>query len=204
LAPGERLREVDLADRFRVSRPVIREALHLLRNFGLVDEQAFRGYRVVFYSKSELADLYAFRGLIFSFIAKLACERASNEQIEDFAAAVDRLVKAAGRSGNGEAYELMRNATHDALSRATGSAHDVNRRRYIATRTSHQYSVDAVRTIEQRRQSAARWIELLGLVRARDSAGAERQALAMNDVMKEAALEAYSQVHGSLPVGLST
>ncbi|MFC0532343.1 GntR family transcriptional regulator [Phytohabitans kaempferiae] len=57
LAPGERLRPVDLARRFDVSVGVVREALGLLAAKGLVRMERNRGFHVVTLSPAALAAL---------------------------------------------------------------------------------------------------------------------------------------------------
>src|SRR3954470_11612804 len=57
-APGERLKEVELALSFGVSRATIREALRLLEKRGLVSILPQRGARVNDLSPKELEDLF--------------------------------------------------------------------------------------------------------------------------------------------------
>ena len=56
-APGERLKEVELALAFGVSRATVREALRLLEKRGLVSILPQRGARVTELSKKELEEL---------------------------------------------------------------------------------------------------------------------------------------------------
>lgn len=63
LAPGERLRPIDLGQRFDVSVGVTREALGLLAASGLVRIERNRGFHVVTLSRASLADLTEVRKL---------------------------------------------------------------------------------------------------------------------------------------------
>ncbi|TAK40762.1 MAG: GntR family transcriptional regulator, partial [Betaproteobacteria bacterium] len=59
--PGERLKEVALAQTFGVSRATIREALRILENRGLVSIVPQRGAQVTKLSRKELEDLFEIR-----------------------------------------------------------------------------------------------------------------------------------------------
>src|SRR6187551_2350409 len=63
-APGERLKEVELALAFGVSRATVREALRLLEKRGLVSILPQRGARVTELSKKELEDLFEMRAAL--------------------------------------------------------------------------------------------------------------------------------------------
>ncbi|WP_432989840.1 GntR family transcriptional regulator [Dactylosporangium sp. CA-233914] len=64
LAPGERLRPVELGQRFGVSVGVTRDALGLLAAHGLIKVERNRGFHVVTLSSTALADLTDARKLI--------------------------------------------------------------------------------------------------------------------------------------------
>lgn len=107
-APGERLpREAALADRFGVSRMVIREAMKILEDRGLVEVRAGRGSCTVSPSPGRVKDsllrlfrdqplpaademerLLELRGVLEETAAGLAAVRASNEQLDAMDAAL--------------------------------------------------------------------------------------------------------------------
>jgi GntR family transcriptional regulator of gluconate operon len=64
LAPGQRLDEQSLADKFAVSRIPVREAFALLERDGLVRSEVRRGTFVVGLSDSDIHDIYEFRRMI--------------------------------------------------------------------------------------------------------------------------------------------
>ncbi|PJX27675.1 hypothetical protein CAP48_00300 [Advenella sp. S44] len=72
---GERLREVELAESFGVSRATIREALRLLEQRGLVQIKPQRGAHVTQLSLKELEDLFEVRASLLSSASRLAAER---------------------------------------------------------------------------------------------------------------------------------
>jgi DNA-binding GntR family transcriptional regulator len=71
-APGERLKEVDLAAAFGVSRASIREALRLLEHRGLVRILPQRGAQVTLLSLSELENLFEIRAVLLGLASRHA------------------------------------------------------------------------------------------------------------------------------------
>lgn len=106
--PGRRLpKEAELADRFAVSRMVIREAMKILEDRGLVEVRAGRGTCTVSPSPGKVKDsllrlfrdqplpaaeemerLLELRGVLEETAAGLAAVRASNEELETMATAL--------------------------------------------------------------------------------------------------------------------
>jgi DNA-binding GntR family transcriptional regulator len=78
---GQRLKEVDLAREFGLSRTPIREALLLLQAEGIIIGSPKRGSHVRAYTREEVIDLYDIRAHLESFAARLAAERATDAQI---------------------------------------------------------------------------------------------------------------------------
>jgi DNA-binding GntR family transcriptional regulator len=64
LLPGEKLRQVELAERIGVSRSPLREALRTLESEGLLAYEMNRGYMVARLEASEVAELYFMRALL--------------------------------------------------------------------------------------------------------------------------------------------
>ena len=76
LAPGEEMRETELAARFEVSRQPVREALLRLEQDRLVTVLPRQGYRVNAVSVSDARDLLRFRQALEPACAAEACEAA--------------------------------------------------------------------------------------------------------------------------------
>jgi DNA-binding GntR family transcriptional regulator len=76
IGAGERLREVDLAARFGVSRTPVREALKKLQAEGLVTDVPGRGLAVTKPTPHEIMDAYLVREVLEGLAARLAAERA--------------------------------------------------------------------------------------------------------------------------------
>src|SRR5260370_13828016 len=115
-APGDDMREQDLAERYAVSRQPVREALLRLAREHLVTVQPRQGYRVNPISLSDARDLLRFR---------LALEPACvAEAIENATDAVLKSLNEFRRfSGNHEDFIAYNRAFHSALAHAS-----VNRR----------------------------------------------------------------------------
>lgn len=70
LAPGERLKEVDLGRSFGVSRATVREALRLLEQRCLVTIVPQRGAQVTKLERRELEDLFEIRAVLLGLASK--------------------------------------------------------------------------------------------------------------------------------------
>jgi DNA-binding GntR family transcriptional regulator len=117
LAPGARLGQVELAERFGISRTPVREALRRLAGEGLVDQISNRGFRVADLGLDAVLRRLEVRALLEPGIARLAAERRSERDIEAMRAAIER----EERAGSGiEAHDASRDF-HVALARATGN-----------------------------------------------------------------------------------
>ena len=75
LAPAQRIRQGELADRLGVSRQPVSHALHLLKRQGLVEESGRQGLRVVPLDPGRILQLYQVREAVDSLAAGLAAER---------------------------------------------------------------------------------------------------------------------------------
>jgi DNA-binding GntR family transcriptional regulator len=95
LAPGDRLREADLAERFGVSRVPIREALSQLQSEGFVTLVRYRGATVSPTSGAAALELLQIRRGLEVLAAQLAAERAGGEVADELARVVQL-----GRSAN--------------------------------------------------------------------------------------------------------
>ena len=91
LAPGTRLIEVDLADRFGVSRGPIREALRELGRVGLVVDRPRQGVFVSTPTDTDLDEITAFREAIEMAAARIAMSRITPGDIDRLRSVVDAM-----------------------------------------------------------------------------------------------------------------
>lgn len=81
LAPGERLMEIQLADRLGVSRTPIREAIRKLELEGLVLMIPRKGAEVAKISEKSLRDVLEVRRSLEELAIELACQRMGSDEI---------------------------------------------------------------------------------------------------------------------------
>jgi len=98
LTSGEWLREVRLCGEFGVGRSIIRRALRILADDGLVDIVENRGARVSSTTVEEVFDLYETRAALYGLATRFACLRGSDEMIQSLLAKIDRLLEQAEAS----------------------------------------------------------------------------------------------------------
>jgi DNA-binding GntR family transcriptional regulator len=94
LAPGQRLKEEELARELGMSRTPVREALLLLQSEGLVASIPRRGATVRSYAADDLDDMYQLRAVLEGYAARRAATRISPDDVarlEESCAKFDRL-----------------------------------------------------------------------------------------------------------------
>lgn len=83
LKPGERLMEIQLANKLGVSRTPIREAIRKLELEGLVLMVPRKGAEVAEITEKSLRDVLEVRGALEDLAVDLACDRITPEKIEE-------------------------------------------------------------------------------------------------------------------------
>ncbi|MGQ5523102.1 GntR family transcriptional regulator [Chitinimonas sp. PSY-7] len=91
LAPGEPLKQVELANRYGVSPIPLREALQRLQVEGLVEYFAYRGAIVARTKKSEIVDIVGIRNVLEPLAFQMALPTLDDEQLARLAALTDEL-----------------------------------------------------------------------------------------------------------------
>jgi DNA-binding GntR family transcriptional regulator len=92
---GERLREDELSQRYRVSRTPIREALNKLEAEGLVASSPGRGMIVAEFDEDEILEGYIIRGALEGVAARLAAQRATDVDLARLELLLEALAGAA-------------------------------------------------------------------------------------------------------------
>jgi DNA-binding GntR family transcriptional regulator len=97
-APGQRLVEVDLAEKYGVSRTPVREALFQLARSGFLDSTE-RSYSVPIYSKKDVIDRLEVKTLLIPAVVEHVARTASALQLKRLAK-LHELEKSAHAAGN--------------------------------------------------------------------------------------------------------
>lgn len=85
LAPGMRVREVEIADRFGISRTPAREAIRRLESRGLISIVPHQGAVVASLDHQETMELYDLREILEGSAARFAARHASAAEVEELA-----------------------------------------------------------------------------------------------------------------------
>lgn len=89
LQPGSPLREERIAEEFGVSATPVREAFRRLEYEGWLQRFPYRGCVLHKFSRDELCEIYALRGMLEGLAAAAAARRATAREIEAIRCAVD-------------------------------------------------------------------------------------------------------------------
>lgn len=116
--PGERLMEIQLANKLGVSRTPIREAIRKLELEGLVVMTPRKGAEVAGITEKNLRDVLEVRQALEELAIELACKRISEEQIEELGRA-EAAFSAAVEKGDVMQIAQKDEAFHDIIFKAT-------------------------------------------------------------------------------------
>lgn len=118
LAPGERLMEIQLAEKLGVSRTPIREAIRKLELEGLVLMIPRKGAEVAKISEKSLKDVLEVRRSLEELAIELACQRMTEEDFADLRDAEDVFRKAVSTGTSMEIAESDE-SYHDVIYNST-------------------------------------------------------------------------------------
>ena len=174
LAPGTRLREVDLAEWLGLSRTPVREALGRLESDGLVATDTHRGMIIAELDHQMVTELYVMREVLEGTAAGLAARHASDVEI----ATLQELVRKDRAIGSDPAALANNNRMfHDTLYR---SAHNRYLLKTLSTlRASMALLGQTTLALPERAATAIDEHEaILAALKSRDAAAAEAAARA--------------------------
>jgi DNA-binding GntR family transcriptional regulator len=168
LEPRARVNELELAERFGISRTPLREAIKILATEGLLDLLPNRGARVASISPEEIDEMIEVVAGLEATAADLACRRITDDEVAAIQVKHDAMVEAWKRKDN-SAYFTLNREIHEAIMQASRNATlqgiyanlsgRIQRARYAAHKTPEQWK-KAVREHEQ----------MIELLKARDGA----------------------------------
>lgn len=173
-APGVRLKEVELAQSFNVSRAPVREALRILETQRLVRLTPQRGAYVVSLSIEELADLFSIRAVLMGLSARKIAEKGSALDHVALRKRVDALKLLAERE---DLTKFVRDIGELSLFAAEiagpGWVHDFL---LIAVRQTVRYSYRGLMTPQGASEITGCWEKLMDAISVRNANGAEAAA----------------------------
>lgn len=170
--PGQKLREVDLAAAFGVSRASVREALRMVEREGLVTILPQRGAQVTILSVQEVRDIFEIRANLMG----LACQRLAAATSHEIRNRLDELLKKLRTAReDGDVYARASLAISEYCVRNAGSSRLADLILSFGRQTA-RYTKLGLSTPERRRQSYANWRELVTAVNDGKPAVAERVA----------------------------
>lgn len=121
MAPGSKLNEIALAERFNVSRGPLREAFRALEESGLIRQEKNRGAFVREVDLGEAAEIYEVRAGLDATAGRLLASRISPEQIARLRQ-YGADMQAAARANDADAFHRLNLAFHDQIVAMTGNA----------------------------------------------------------------------------------
>lgn len=119
LQPGERLNEIQLANRFGTSRGPIREASRVLASRGLVEIVPNRGVFVRQISLEEVSEIYELRAAVFGLVGRKLAQHPSQALIAELRTQLDEMDRA---ETDLAAYYPLNLGFHAKLVHASGNA----------------------------------------------------------------------------------
>ncbi|MEZ5658397.1 MAG: GntR family transcriptional regulator [Burkholderiaceae bacterium] len=192
-----RLTEVAVAQRFKVSRGPVREALRMLDSTGLVQWLPRRGALVTELSSDEVADLFDLRAVLFGLGARRFALRRQQADLIALRAHLTQLQLLGARNDDGATgdYALAVLECGSAICVAAG----IERLTTVVTglffRTL-RYSRLGLATAERRRQSVANWSALVAQIEAGEGELAEATARRLVEASRDEAIRALANREG--------
>ena len=191
---GERLRQVELADRLGISRTPVREALGRLAHEGLVELLPRGGVRVSRLDVDGAVELYDLREVLDGLAARLAATRAEAGAITRLGRAVDQMGAAIRRRDPNPWFDAHV-AFHDEIFRASAHARlrGLSGLVSLSIRRFHPFLLTTPRRLEDAHHEHG---AILAAIVARDGDAAERLARLHIVNAKEIVLKALTGGHG--------
>jgi DNA-binding GntR family transcriptional regulator len=148
LEPRARVNELELSERFGISRTPLREAIKILATEGLLELLPNKGARVASISEDETNEVVEVVAGLEATAAELACRAITDAEIEAIAAKHARMVEA-WRAEDNLRYFTLNREIHEAIMAASRNATlqgiyatlsgRIQRARYAAHKTPEQW-----------------------------------------------------------------
>lgn len=170
LAPGTRLREVELAGRLGISRTPVRDAIRQLEADGLVVHIPRVGATIRSLDYAEVMELYEMRAVLEGTAARLAARAASDVEIAELESLNEELAAAEGDARQSYALNKQFHRTFLDAARNRYLTHSVN----SLEKTLLILGPSTLSETDRAREAVAEHAEVLDALRAHDGARAEQ------------------------------
>lgn len=190
LAPGERLKEFEIAESLGASRTPVREALSKLEQQGFVRPHRSGGLTVVELSKEDVVEVFGLMKVLETYAAQLAAERISPRRLEQLEKLCDRAERVV--EGDGEVLGELNRRFHELLVETAGHRRLqdlIANLRY----TIQPYRIVSLTQLEFRRSSITDHRAIVEALRARDGQRLANLIVAHFDVAQRVTLEGLRQ-----------
>lgn len=166
LAPGDRVPERVLCERFAISRTPLREALMVLAAEGLIDLSPHRGATVSKLSPESLEHMFPVMEALEGLAGELACEYMTEADLDDIRELHERMIAHFQRGERLEYFQLNQRIHHKIVEAArnpvlmdvyTGLSGRIRRARYLANMDGERWQ-----------QAIAEHEQILDALKARD------------------------------------
>lgn len=166
LAPGERVPERVLCERFAISRTPLREALMILAAEGLIDLSPHRGATISKLSAESLDQLFPVMEALEALAGELACQHLTDDDLDEIRSLHEKMVEHFQRGERPEYFQLNQRIHHKIVEAArnpvlmdiyTGLSGRIRRARYLANMDGERWQ-----------QAIAEHEEILATLASRD------------------------------------
>lgn len=171
LAPGERLMEIQLAERLGVSRTPVREAIRKLELEGLVTMVPRKGAEVAGITEKGMKDVLEVRKALEGLAVELACQKIEEEQLQHLE---EHLVKFEKAINSGDLTHIaeMDVDFHDTIYSTTDNEKLVQML-YNLREQMYRYRVEYIKDKETRTTLLKEHREIVDTLKSRDANAAK-------------------------------
>lgn len=174
--PGDRLRETELSERFKVSRAPVREALRILATRSLVHIEPMKGATVARLSDQEARESVEISAVLFGLAARKAAAMRNDEDIQSLWRQVERLESMAGDGVKPEDFFHQTLRAGFAVLDASKGARLRSLILDVRAGAAHNFGPYGFTTAALRVRAARRWRDLADAIVRGDADEADRQA----------------------------
>ena len=194
--PGERINEIELSRQFEVSRAPLREVLNQLMVEGFLERTANKGFTSRTLDAKQVFDLYEYRLGLETAIARLACKRATDQEIDELAAATEHDTSIPDDSDSAHLLALDEDF-HMRLARLSRNEEFVRALANVNARIQYVRWIDMRNG--RRPYTQAEHVRIIEALRARDQAGLvqllESHIARRQDQITEVIKLGYSEIY---------